>query len=345
MTRDRVQPDNSRADQIRQKRQQASQERVNSARQQAARPTQSVASTTVRRTTPYAIPTTSSTRSAPRRKVYYTHGASGVEVRMPSLPMLQFSWQVASVFFAVALLVIVLLLVNLDAFQVKSVEINGIQRVSAADIQAVVDNANRSIFTLDRQKTIDAIMVAFPELTDIQLKVSLPNSVTLTVRERQPILAWTSGDQTQWVDSEGVVMPVRGDAGTLLTIQSSVTPPLTNAVASPKSVIDFAQMVYAEKTTPVTPEESIKYIDPQVLQTAISLSAQLPEGASLVYDPINGMGWNDPLGWQVFFGTDLSNIQFKQTEYQAIVDRLSQLGITPALISVEHVDAPYYRTE
>lgn len=344
MTPERGRPDPSRAERVRQKRQQTSQERVNSARPQVAHPAPQTTHTT-RRTSPYATPNTQTYRTTPKRKVYYAHGANGVEIRMPALPVVKMNWQLASAFFAISLLVLVLLFTNLDAFQAKNVEVNGIQRISVADIQAVVDNNNRSIFTLDRQKTINAVEIAFPELTGIQLKVSFPNKVILTVRERQPILAWSSGDTIQWVDSEGVVMPVRGDAGTLLTIQSSVTAPLTISAKKVASIVDFAVKVYDEKTTPATPEESIQYIDPQVLAAAISLSAQMPEGTSLIYDPIAGMGWNDSRGWEAFFGIDLSNIQIKQVEYQAIIDRLTQSGITPRLISVAHVDAPYYRTE
>jgi len=110
-------------------------------------------------------------------------------------------------------------------------------------------------------------------------------------------------------------------------------------------VFDFAEKVYTEKTTAATPEDSIHYIDPQILAAAISLSAQMPAGSSLIYDPVSGMGWNDARGWQAYFGVNFANLQFKQTEYQTIVDRLSKLGITPSLISVAFSDAPYYRTE
>jgi hypothetical protein len=38
-------------------------------------------------------------------------------------------------------------------------------------------------------------------------------------------------------------------------------------------------------------------------------------------------------------------MEMKLLVYQAIVDRLQKEGITPALISVENVHAPYYRLE
>jgi hypothetical protein len=204
MSSDRMQTGSSRAEQLRHKRQQSSQDRVNSARQQFGHTAgqQAAAHTTTRRTSPYATPSVAGYRPAATRKVYYAHAGNGVEIRMPSLPMIHMNWQIGAAAIAVVLLVMVLLLTNLDLFQAKVVEVNGIQRVTAADVQAVVDNNNRSIFTLDRQKTINAIEVAFPELTHIQLRVVFPNKVMLSVQERQPILAWVSGDTTKWISAE-----------------------------------------------------------------------------------------------------------------------------------------------
>jgi hypothetical protein len=332
----------SRAEQIRQKRNQNSQQRIDTVRQQATRVTGQNVSTTVRRTSsPYSVPVTRSTRSSSVRKVHYAQAGNGVEVRLPAMPTVQFSWQMASIFLAIAVLIFVVLLCTLDTFQVKNVEVTGISRVSAADIQVVVDRANHSIFTLDRRQTVNAVLTAFPELTNIHLKVNFPNTVVLTVTERQPIAAWEGPDSTQWIDAEGVIMPARGDGGSLLTIQSSVAAPVLVSEA------DAAATDAADTETPkeTNTEPKIDIIDPQVLQTAIKLGAQLPGGASLVYDPIAGMGWKDPQGWEVYFGTDLDNFTMKLTEYQAIVDRLAALGISASLISVEHVDAPYYRTE
>jgi len=333
----------SRAEQIRQKRQSSSQQRVDQVRQQAARVTGQNIGTTVRRSSPYSVPVTRSTRTTNVRKVHYAQAGNGVEVRLPSLPSVPFSWQMASVFLAVAVLILVILLTTLDTFQVKYVEVTGNTRVAAADIQAVVDNNNRSIFTLDRTRTVNAILTAFPELTDIHLRVSFPNTVVLKVTERQPIMAWNSPESTQWIDTDGVIMPARGDGGSLLSIQSSAAVPVLVTAEDLEAAKKAAENPDAKVDEFASPR--IDYIDPQVLQTAISLGAQLPEGASLVYDPISGLGWQDSRGWQVYFGTDLSDIQFKLSEYQAIVERLTALGINPSLVSVEHIDAPYYWME
>ena len=66
---------------------------------------------------------------------------------------------------------------------------------------------------------------------------------------------------------------------------------------------------------------------------------------NLVYDSVHGLGWNDPKGWEVYFGSEDQDMEMKLTVYQALVDRLENEGIQPAMISVEYVHAPYYRME
>ncbi|MHC1741387.1 MAG: cell division protein FtsQ/DivIB [Anaerolineaceae bacterium] len=338
--------DLSRANQLRQKRQQSSQERVNTVRQQVKRPApQARTTTTMRRTSQYATPRTGAVRTAPARKLHYGHDANGAELRMPALPTIQFNWQTASVFLAFSLLLLVILLTSLDTFRVSAVTLKGAQRVTASDVTPVVMSATKSIFTLDRVKTTAAIQSAFPEFSAISLKVALPNKLTLSVKERQPILAWTANGQTQWIASDGVVMPARGDGGTLMTVDSSVAVPAASIISDKAAADTATTAADASTLAPQSDPAAIQYVDPQILKAAISLSAQLPSGATLVYDPVSGMGWNDPQGWQVYFGLDLNDIAFKQSEYQAIIQRLQALGIQPSLISVAHVDSPFYRTE
>jgi hypothetical protein len=104
-------------------------------------------------------------------------------------------------------------------------------------------------------------------------------------------------------------------------------------------------MVFERKERPSNPSERAAHIRPEVLESALQMNSLLPQGATLLYDSVSGMGWRDPGGWEVYFGNDLSNIQMKLVMYQVILGRLQELGISPEMISVEHVDAPYYRME
>jgi hypothetical protein len=294
------------------------------------------ASVITSRSNAYSTPLRESVSTPARKKAYHV-ASNGVETRLPSLPRVHFSWQWISGFMVVLTLTAVLLMLTLDVFKVSQVQVEGLQRVQAADILAVVQKNTKSIFTFDRQKVVDEIGLAFPELTNTSLKVDMSGIVLVTATERTPVLAWVAGDNTFWFDAEGVIMTPRGEGGTLLTVHSDSGIPMTKQVAGIHSAVDFANLVLARKIDPLTPADVINNINPEVMKAAIDLNAQLPSGASLVYDPISGMGWQDPRGWKVYFGLDLANIQFKQVEYQAIVESLTAKGINPTVISVAHM--------
>ena len=63
----------------------------------------------------------------------------------------------------------------------------------------------------------------------------------------------------------------------------------------------------------------------------------------MIYDPKYGMGWQDPHGWSVYFGQNTQDIAMKEKVYQAILDTITKQGIQPTLISVEYLDAPFYK--
>jgi hypothetical protein len=86
-------------------------------------------------------------------------------------------------------------------------------------------------------------------------------------------------------------------------------------------------------------------VDPAIIDAASLLKSQMPENSSLVYSKLNGLGWNDPRGWQVYFGLSFNDMPEKLAMYQSIVDQLTQNNIKPSLISVENIHAPYYRLE
>lgn len=86
-------------------------------------------------------------------------------------------------------------------------------------------------------------------------------------------------------------------------------------------------------------------IDPVVNNAIRKLSAMMPAGTTLVYNSKNGVGWNDPNGWNVYVGTDLSNLDQKLIVYRSVVAYVQQAHYKPSMISVEYVHAPYYRLE
>jgi hypothetical protein len=82
-----------------------------------------------------------------------------------------------------------------------------------------------------------------------------------------------------------------------------------------------------------------------LVNAILTISPEAPENTPIVYDSQHGLGWLDPRGWQVYFGSSDEDMALKLKVYLKTYKRLKKAGIRPALISVEHVHAPYYRLE
>jgi len=72
----------------------------------------------------------------------------------------------------------------------------------------------------------------------------------------------------------------------------------------------------------------------------------LPSNTTLSFNPQHGLGWHDKKrDWDIYFGMDVSNIEQKLIVYKSIRAQLNQASVSPVLISLEHLHAPYYRLE
>jgi hypothetical protein len=76
----------------------------------------------------------------------------------------------------------------------------------------------------------------------------------------------------------------------------------------------------------------------------LKLNDFAPQDQPLLYDEGHGFGWQDAGGWVVYFG-DAKDIEMKLKIYQRILRLLDEEESVPELVSVEWIDAPYYRLE
>jgi hypothetical protein len=242
-------------------------------------------------------------------------------------------------------------------FQVTSVEVKGLNRLEPERIQPILDLANRPVIMIDADAVKEHVSKVLPELKDIRINVGYPASIAISMGERKPALAWENNGQTNWIDTDGILIPVQGDGGELLTILSDVPPPVVDINAKKEyfkahaaAGVQFTPQAKPAETTASPVEETtfpgMQQVEPSVLSTAIQLSTMMPVGAQLMYSNKYGFGWNDQLqNLNVYIGRDLSNLDVKMNEYSAIMLTLQKDDIKPGLISLEHVHAPFYRLE
>ncbi len=166
----------------------------------------------------------------------------------------------------------------------------------------------------------------FPELASVDVAISLPNIVTVTVTERQPIILWQQGSSYTWIDETGAAFRPRGEAQGLIVVQALGAPPV----------------IGIPKDDPLTP---VPFIPDETIQALTALAPHVPPGTPILYHPVTGFSWTDVRGWQAVFGTSEDNVGAKVLVYQAMVDWLAGRGIQPVLINVAYPSAPFYHAE
>jgi len=340
----------------RQRKQQQSSARVNNAAQRAvSEPEPAPRPVTVRNTT-FGTPLRQRVATTnPRRQYYVALDAPGTEMRLPALPVIRFGARSVSLMLAAACLIGIFSIFLSPFFTVEAPMVSGLNRLTQAEIDAALDLNGTLVIGVDPQALKKTLLQQYPILESANITVSLPNQVSVTVKERQPIFSWTYADKTLWADGGGVLFPPAGEPVAMLTIKSDDAPPLlvtpeeieamqtakqeaAKSLAKGEPVIPETLKKTADKTSPDT-------IDPSLLAAAQKLSTYFPGGMVLVYSKSHGLGWQDPGGWDVYIGRDLENFDQKYALYLAASNQLAGQSITPALISVEFMDWSYFRVE
>jgi cell division protein FtsQ len=283
-----------------------------------------------------------SKQRSPKRRIDVPLNVTGAELRLPSLPFVHLGWRAASLMMVLMMFTSLFLIWKAPVFQVSAIEADGLQRLTVGDLSTVLRAIGKSVFTINPGLLDENLHQAFPELSKISVKVGLPASVKVVVTEREPVIAWVQNGSETWVDAEGISFPPRGTpVNPLVKVEGHGTPPTINTAASQVAVLSPSQST-ADNASINTPTLRLP---PELVAAILALGAKMPTDTLLVYDSVHGLGWNDPQGWEVFFGAEDQDMAMKLIVYQALVDKLKNEGIQPALISVEYVHAPYYRIE
>ncbi len=313
-------PESRRSEYIRRKqtRKDVQAKPVRVARQSTAQP--SVPPVMVRGTTMHA----QRTARRPRRRIDLPLNLPGVALRLPSLPGVQVGWRTVSGLLSLAFGLLLVILWSMPQCHVQAAQIEGLQRLAPQDVNDALGIDGQSIFMLDTDKMAQELQTTFPELGDITMEVKLPAEVDVYVSERQPVLAWKQSNRTIWVDAEGVGFFARNDDPSLVTIF---------AKDAPTAILEGMENSHEQ------------FLSKEMVAAIQKIVKIAPAKTPIIYDHQNGLGWEDKRGWKTYFGTDLNEIDLKMRIYEAIVKYVTVQGITPTMISVAYVHAPFYRLE
>lgn len=281
-------------------------------------------------------------QKTPRRRIDVPLNVPGAELRLPAIPFVHLGWRAASLLMVAMMMACLVLIWQAPVFKVTTVQAAGLQRLTTSDLNTVMKSVGKSVFTLNPDQLDRTLRQAFPELSKIAVRVNLPASVKVVVTERQPVIDWVQDGNERWVDADGISFPVRGTiSDTLVQVEGHGTIPSIHQPA-----VQDQQDAIAEQIASLGgPNKPTLQLSPDLVSAILALSAKMPADTKLVYDSDHGLGWNDPMGWEVYFGAEDADMEMKLVIYQTLVERLQNEGIQPALISVEYIHAPYYRME
>ena len=206
-----------------------------------------------------------------------------------------------------------------DVFFVRSLVARGNDLMPREEIFAYSDIANYHMFWLDPAQIRDNILRS-PSVADAIVELGWPpDLITVLVDERQPAIIWSDGGAETWIDLQGRTMLARAEMPHV---------PRVNLVKA-----DYrGRMPAAEDFSAET------------VLGALTLLAQLPDGASLDYHPVHGLGWTNEQGWQIWMGSDSAAVMNEKLKiYEVLVADFNNRAVDIAELNIANVDAPFYR--
>jgi hypothetical protein len=254
-------------------------------------------------------------RSIPRRRVDVQLSTPGAEIRLPAVPTVSNKWRLVSGILSISLMLVLIMVTNTGYFQVKGIQTHGLERFTEAEIVQAINIKGSPIFFIHPEKIKQDLQHTYPGLSEVEVEVSWPANVLISLKERYPVLAWNWEGHVRWVDENGVAFEPHDLGLDVVQVNSAMLPP---------TVQD-------------------RFVDPRIVKTVSTLRDYLPEGTELIFNADHGLGWNDDRGWIVYFGFNDDDAAQKMIVYQALVDYLEKKRITPALINIEFLNAPYFR--
>jgi hypothetical protein len=100
------------------------------------------------------------------------------------------------------------------AFGFKTLELDGDQYTLADDVRRLVGVTGGANLFLVATDVIEARIAHLPTVAGVDVEVSLPTTIRVALRDRQPVLTWRVGERSFLVDGGGMLFAELGDQAT-----------------------------------------------------------------------------------------------------------------------------------
>jgi POTRA domain-containing FtsQ-type protein len=255
-------------------------------------------------------------KSRSKYRHYEAHSTLAGSVR--SIERIDFSVLLNARSVSIALLVIVIgLAIWLgldDRFYVNSIKVTGNDRLNAADIVQKSGAQGTHIFWLKPDEVAQQLPTVMPSISSAKMSCDFPSDCTLSVVERQPIVAWQYGSAVTWIDTDRIAFAAEGKSShSLITIVAMQGPALFPG----------------------------QHADQQLIEAALAIAQALPEVHTYRYSPAHGLEFDDARGYPVYLGLG-SNMADRVMVWRSLSTYLASRDITPKFVDVRYPTAPYY---
>jgi hypothetical protein len=220
-----------------------------------------------------------------------------------------------------------------DRFQVRSVRVQGNVLLSRTEVENVAAVSGVNVFWVDRSQ-VAARVRALPLVQRVEISATLPDTVEISVVERQPAAFWVSGDRSYLVDREGVILKAV-DVDTQQA-RACAGQPCDPRVAPLPTVAQLDGQ-------PLTPGDRV---DASALMTSARLAALLPAVGvePVAFEWSRDFGLEVPTrdGWRARFDHG-GNVEQQVASLRSVRDEIARTRVTAQLIDLRFGDRPYFR--
>ncbi|MEO1286599.1 MAG: FtsQ-type POTRA domain-containing protein [Chloroflexota bacterium] len=227
-----------------------------------------------------------------------------------------FNWRIVSGFMILLLSGVLALFFYSDAFYVSNIRVGGVNYMTVEEVFTYSRVANWHIFWITPEMVSENVE-EYASVADASVRIGWPpNMVTITVEEREPALIWEQNGVAVWVDVQGNVMDMRDERADLVRI--IVEDPFIEG-----------------------PLGDSNGLDSDIVFGLLQLHDLRPDITAWRYDPVDGLGWRNANGWDVWLGigTDMDE---KMRIYEVLSEQLIARGIQPGQLNIVDTDNPYY---
>ncbi|MBI3536793.1 MAG: FtsQ-type POTRA domain-containing protein [Chloroflexi bacterium] len=251
----------------------------------------------------------------PTRRTRLHSTTSIASVNAPALPrkIIQ-RGQIVFLFLAVILFSAALyVLFATDLFYADEFQIEGAHYLTPVEIQRASGVAGFHIFFIDSNSVAKSLL-RVPEIKTATVTTGLFNRVQVTVEERQPIFTWWRGNETYWVDSDGIGFTARAALSELPALRDLENTPIKSGQRVPGKIFDAWR----------------------ALREAWPDSPRVFEWSNA-----RGIALTDERGWKIYFG-DANEMPGKVAILRALVPQLKEKKVNLKFIDLGQGE-PFYQ--